>query len=113
MTVVSNSDGSAEELITRRGLRSHFTAVIDSHVVGVAKPNPEIFRIALRASRADARDVLHVGDIFDIDVVGARSAGLHAVLLDPYSNWPHVGCERVPDLLALADRMEVSRGRSP
>jgi HAD superfamily hydrolase (TIGR01509 family) len=109
MTVVSNSDGSAEKLIARPGLRSYFTAVIDSHVVGVAKPNPEIFRLALEASNADPREVLHVGDIFDIDVVGARSAGLHALLLDPYFDWPHVDCERVPDLVALADRMSVSR----
>ncbi len=105
LVVVSNSDGSVEQQLVRYQLRSYFDVVIDSHVVGVAKPDPKIFQIALNRSGADPEKTIHVGDLYDVDIVGARTAGLHAVLLDPYSDWHNVDCERIPDLLALSENI--------
>jgi len=48
----------------------------------VEKPDPRLFEIALERARADRAATIHCGDIYHIDVVGARAAGLPAVLLD-------------------------------
>jgi len=109
LVVVSNSDGSIEELLTQKNLRAFFDVVIDSRVVGVEKPDPKIFKIALAQSGANPAQTLYVGDLYEVDVLGARSVGLHALLLDPYSDWQNVDCERLPDLLALCDKLENAR----
>jgi putative hydrolase of the HAD superfamily len=82
--------------------------VIDSRIVRVEKPDPQIFQIALERSGANPANTLYAGDMYDFDVVGARAAGLHAVLLDPYADWGNVDCERVPDLVTLYDNFSVS-----
>lgn len=109
LVVVSNSDGTVEQALVDAGLRAAFDVVIDSAVVGVAKPDPRIFALALERMSSLPERTLHVGDLYDADVVGARSAGLHAVLLDPYGDWSHVECDRVPDLTALAAQFERHR----
>ena len=106
LVAVSNSDGTAEDSLVRAGLREPFHAVVDSHIVGVEKPAPGIFQHALRLVDAQAARTLHVGDLYDIDVVGARAAGLHGLLLDPHGDWAHVDCPRIPDLPSLANRLD-------
>lgn len=105
LVVVSNSDGSVDGGLRRLGLREHFHTVIDSHVVGVAKPDRRIFQMAIEASGADPARTLHVGDVYAADVVGARAAGIHAMLLDPFDDWGEVDCERIADVARLADRL--------
>ncbi len=109
MVVVSNSDGTVERILSELGLRRHFASVLDSHVVGVSKPDPAIFELALARSGADRKHTLHVGDTYDADVLGARSAGLEAVLLDRHGCWGPRDCVALPDLVALADRLEQAR----
>jgi putative hydrolase of the HAD superfamily len=112
LVVVSNSDGSCERLLTELGLRAPFHAVLDSAIVGSEKPDPRIFERALEAAGSPRERVAHVGDLFAADVAGARAAGVHAVLLDPYGDWPDdVGCERARDLSEVAERLAAARGR--
>ena len=101
LVVVSNSDGTVEASIRDAGLGDFFCAVIDSHVVGCEKPDPGIFHRALEASGSRPERTLHIGDIYPADVLGARAAGLHAVLLDPYDDWLDADCDRIHDLGAL------------
>ncbi|MGH7894381.1 MAG: HAD family hydrolase [Candidatus Binatia bacterium] len=105
LVVVSNSDGTAEAAVIAAGLRGAVDAVVDSALVGVEKPDPRIFAHALAISDCAPDRTLHVGDLHAVDVVGARAAGLHAVLLDPHGDWLDADCERLPDLGALADRI--------
>jgi putative hydrolase of the HAD superfamily len=112
MVVVSNADGTVERMLVELGMRAHFAAVIDSHVVGVSKPDPGIFEIALARGNAERKHTLHVGDTYDADVLGARSAGLEAVLLDRHGCWGPRDCDRFPDLLELAARLEQARGEA-
>jgi HAD superfamily hydrolase (TIGR01509 family) len=113
LVVVSNSDGTAERSLIETGLREYFAVVVDSTLVGFSKPDPRIFMHALSESGAHPSQVAHVGDLYHADVVGARTAGLHAVLLDPFDDWDDVDCERVPDLGALADRFRANRHTHP
>jgi putative hydrolase of the HAD superfamily len=110
LVVVSNSDGSCERGLEAAGLRSYFDAVLDSTLVGYEKPDPRFFEQALAAAGTPPERVVHVGDLFHVDVRGARAAGIHPVLLDPHGDWPELGCERVRDLGELAVRLAASRG---
>jgi putative hydrolase of the HAD superfamily len=100
--VVSNSDGSLEEGLSALGLRHHFEFVLDSAIVGVEKPDPAIFRLALERLDVPATAAVYVGDLPSIDVRGARAAGIAAILVDPFDNFPDATVPRIrslPDLL--------------
>ena len=109
LVVVSNSDGTAERSLEAAGLRPYLDFVIDSAIVGYEKPDPRIFEHGLRQTGARAERTLHVGDLYHADVTGARAAGIHAVLLDPYGDWMGIDCERAPDLWAVAERFRGKR----
>jgi HAD superfamily hydrolase (TIGR01509 family) len=109
LVAVSNSNGTVERGLTALGLRGFFSHVIDSGIVGIEKPDPRIFQHALASAGARAARTLHVGDLYDIDVTGARAAGLHALLLDPFGDWSEVDCERAADLGELARRIAAAR----
>lgn len=117
MGVISNSDGSVEDDLRRTGV-CHVAGgrpgnpekgipmgvILDSFVVGVAKPDPRIFRIALDALHMQAsRAVLHVGDSLRYDIAGALAAGLRPVHMDPYGFCPQpAGHPHVASLAELA-----------
>jgi HAD superfamily hydrolase (TIGR01509 family) len=98
--VVSNADGRVAALLEAAGLAPHLETIVDSHLEGVEKPDPEIFRRALARMTVSAERTVYVGDIFAIDVVGARAAGLSAVLIDETGGYADVECPRIA---ALAD----------
>jgi putative hydrolase of the HAD superfamily len=110
LIAVSNSDGSVESGLAQQGLRGLLDGVVDSHLVGFEKPDPRIFEHALELAGAPRDRVLHVGDLYATDVLGARAAGLHALLLDPFDDWRGIDCERLADLPALAQRLLTAHG---
>ena len=109
LVVVSNADGTVERGLTRAGLRELLDVVVDSHVVGFEKPDPRIFAHALERAGAQPSTTLHVGDLYAADVVGARAAGVHALLLDPHDDWPPLDCARLPSVPALAAAIRAAR----
>ncbi len=112
MVVVSNSDGTVEHALTEHGLRPYFEAVLDSHVVGFEKPDPRIFQHALEISGSRPERTLHVGDMYHADVAGARSAGIDALLLDPYDVWTDVDCARAPNVAAVSREIVAAKRRT-
>jgi putative hydrolase of the HAD superfamily len=106
VVVVSNANGKLRELFERIGLAPHFDLMLDSSVEGVEKPDPRLFQIALERSGAEAGSTLHAGDLYHVDGVGARAAGLHTVLIDPDGLYVDADCPRVTSLGALASRLE-------
>lgn len=106
LVVVSNANGRMRAALDRVGLGPHVDLVIDSHEEGVEKPDPRIFRRALERAGARPESTVHVGDLFHTDVVGARAAGLRAVLLDIADLYHDHDCERVRSLGELADVLE-------
>jgi len=101
--VVSNSDGRVEEALEAADLLRYFDVVLDSALVGVEKPDPAIFRAALEALDVRPDEALFVGDLYEVDVVGARAAGMTAVLLCPPGGGPDDRCRTTGSLSALAD----------
>jgi HAD superfamily hydrolase (TIGR01509 family) len=99
--VISNSIGTMEEQLTRVGLAQHFDNVIDSALVGVEKPHPEIFAIALTRAGVQASEAVFVGDTYATDVGGAQLAGLTGVLMDYVGAYPKADCPRIETLRRL------------
>ena len=106
MGVVSNATGQIEGELLRSeicqvgdGIGVAMRCVIDSHVVGVAKPDPQIFEHALAYFAEFERDrIAYVGDSVTMDIGGATAAGLHPVLLDPYDDHPDADFARIKSL---------------
>jgi HAD superfamily hydrolase (TIGR01549 family) len=80
--VVSDWGSNLRSILAELGLDRYFDFVLPSGAVGVAKPNPAFFRMALEAARVQPAEALMVGDSYRADVLGAWSAGMDAVWLD-------------------------------
>jgi HAD superfamily hydrolase (TIGR01509 family) len=105
LAVVSNSNGTLRRLLDRLGLAPAFEVILDSAVEGVEKPDPRIFHLALERLGEEAGTAVHVGDIYHVDVTGARAAGVRPVLLDEAGLYPDADCPRVRSLTELADHL--------
>ncbi len=90
--VISNSNGAIRSILEGLGLARHLAFVLDSSEVGVEKPDPRIFRLALERAGLGPGEAVYVGDLYSVDVLGARAAGLSAVLLDPGACWGERDC---------------------
>ena len=103
--VISNSNGSVRAILEETGLAAHLDFIIDSSVVGVEKPDPRIFHLGLREAGVAAVEAVYVGDLYSVDVLGARAAGLDGILLDPRGFWAPRDCRLargLADAVALA-----------
>lgn len=102
--VISNADGRVRRLLEDAGLAPFLEIVIDSSEVGVEKPDPRIFHAATERLETRPSACAFVGDIYEIDVLGARAAGLHPVLIGTGAAPESDPVDRVatlPELLAL------------
>jgi len=98
--VVSNAEGRVERDLEGAGYAGLFETVVDSHVVGVEKPDPEIFRIAMERMSVAPETAVYLGDVPAVDVAGARAAGLTPVLLDRHDLYANAD---VPRLRSIAE----------
>jgi putative hydrolase of the HAD superfamily len=105
LVVVSNANGTLHSAFARLGLADRVDVLFDSFHERVEKPDPRLFEIALERSGARAGTTVHVGDLYHVDVVGARAAGLRAVLLDAANLYGDADCTRVQTLDELCDRI--------
>jgi putative hydrolase of the HAD superfamily len=109
--VVSNASGQIAEVLVRSGVCQvgegpavPVRVVIDSHVVGVAKPDPRIFEPALEHFPGIERGrIAYVGDSVTMDIGGARAAGLLPILLDPHGDHPDADFRTIRTLGDLLD----------
>jgi putative hydrolase of the HAD superfamily len=118
IAVVSNADGTVEtqlrdDVICQVGPGPGVPVglILDSAVVGVSKPDPAIFGLALDALGVDPRDAVHVGDTPAADVEGARAAGVTPILVDPYDLHRDVDCQRVRALSEVVPLLRAGLDR--
>lgn len=114
VAIVSNNDGTAaQQCLDQRicqvgpGELVEVVELVDSGVLGIAKPDPRIFAPALDALGTDPGRTLYVGDTVHADVRGARAAGMPVVQLDPFDLHGDHDHWRLPDLVALASHLAV------
>jgi len=111
LVVVSNANGRLRHLFDRLNLTPWFDHLLDSHEWGVEKPDPRLFHLALGRARATAARTVHVGDLYHVDVIGARRAGLRdAVLLDRAGLYEGVDCARVGSCAAFVEWIDSISG---
>ena len=109
LAIASNANGALQRMFDRVGLTRHFHAVCDSCVEGVEKPDPRFFRIVLERAGGHPESAIHVGDLYHVDVAGARAAGIHPVLLDPRGLYEGFDVDLVSSLDALVDYVRERR----
>lgn len=80
--VISNWDGRLQGLLAKMGLAARFDTIVSSSDVGMRKPDPRIFELACWRVGVAPEDAAHVGDHHYSDILGARAAGMQAVLVD-------------------------------
>jgi putative hydrolase of the HAD superfamily len=107
IAIVSNSNGKLRVLFDRLKLAGCVDCMLDSQNEGVEKPDPRFFELALERSGARKETTIHVGDLYYVDVVGARNAGLRGVLLDEAGLYADADCPRIRTLPELVDRIEA------
>ena len=102
--VISNTeDGRLEELLQLVDLHTHFDLMIDSHVVKERKPEPAIFHLALKQLNVTVNEAVYIGDSYGHDVLGARAAGLSAILVDALNLYEGIDCPRITRLSELVN----------
>ena len=96
--VVSNAEGQVARDLAAAGYGGAFETIVDSHLVGVRKPDPEIFRIALERMNIDAARTVYLGDMPVVDVEGARAAGVAPILFDRHGFYEDLDVLRIAAL---------------
>ena len=102
LAIGSNANGIIHRVFERAGLRRFFSVICDSHLEGVEKPARRFFEILVERAGGRPEATLHVGDLYHVDVAGARSAGLQAMLFDPHDLYRDYDVQRVKSLDDLA-----------
>lgn len=116
--VVSDWGSNLRGILAAVGIDTHLDFVLASGAVGVAKPSPEFFRLAVDRAGVEPAEAIMVGDSFRADVLGAWSAGMDAVWLDRHEgmNITPVDEPVPPDALrihSLAELPDLVRAGGP
>ena len=107
IAVISNADGRIDAVLRRCGIADCFAAITDSGIVGHEKPHPAIFQAALGQMKASPAESLYVGDVYSVDYVGARHAGMQAVLFDVAGAYRGREFPRVESLTGLEQWLQT------
>jgi len=100
---ISDWETTLPDLLAALGIAPYLDALAVSAIVGVTKPSPRLFQEALCQANAMPETSLHVGDWYELDVAGARAAGMQALLFDHQGRRPDADCPRVQTFDALTD----------
>ncbi|MCQ2065382.1 MAG: HAD family hydrolase [Bacteroidaceae bacterium] len=95
MVLVTNFYGNMHTVLEEFGLSHLFVDVVESSVVGVRKPDPEIFRLGAKALGLDPSETVMVGDSPEKDIIPAQTAGCRTIWLKG-QGWAEADC--VPDV---------------
>lgn len=109
LAAISNSDGRVRELFRVAGMLDRLEIVIDSHELGIEKPDPRIFKHACEAMRTTPVRSLYIGDVYEVDVMGARAAGMPAMLIDALNWRTTADVPRIASVLDLPEFLATIR----
>jgi HAD superfamily hydrolase (TIGR01549 family) len=106
LVLISNAavNGKAKKHVETFSLSKYFDRMVFSFEVGLVKPNPEIFKVALSGFIKP----IHVGDIYEVDIKGAKMAGYDGVLIDRRNVYPEIE-NRIKTLKQLMEILEKEK----
>jgi putative hydrolase of the HAD superfamily len=105
--LLSNAPPSLRQVMTDLGLATYFDEMTISGEVGVRKPDPAIYRVALDSLGVDARESLFVDDLEE-NLVAAQQVGMDCLLMDRRDVRPLTAFERVSELWGVVRRLRLS-----
>jgi len=103
MGVISNIGEQIDSYLDKAGFTDYLTYKVTSFEAGCDKPQPQIFQLALKRAGVTSTETLFVGDQYDLDVLGARSAGITPILIDRDGASATYDCIVIKDLLQVID----------
>ena len=109
--VISDWSVSLGAILRHHDLIRFFDFLVVSAAVRLAKPDPELFLTALRRADAIPDYAVHIGDMYPLDVLGARAVGITPILLDRRAalDPATLDCLVVRDLYGLLDLLDLPR----
>ncbi len=107
LAVISNAEPNLRDRIGASGLEPFFETLVISAEVGAEKPDRAIFAEGLNRMSVTPDHAIHVGDFYALDVVGARGAGITAVLFDVADLFADRDCIRIGSLSELAGMLRA------
>jgi putative hydrolase of the HAD superfamily len=107
MGILSNYPPHLEDALKRHGIHGYFDFFVVSSLVGMEKPDPAIFALAVAKAGRPLEEILYVGDDPHDDLEGARAAGLTMILVDRTGRWRDVDCPRIRRLTDLLDLLSA------
>lgn len=109
--VVANWDSGLSDLLEQLSISQLFTVILSSAEVGIEKPAPEIFLLAMERIGTSSNGTYYAGNEYEIDVIGARGAGIKPILIDRDNALPYADCLRFPSLREMATYLiDTQRG---
>ncbi|AOL16968.1 2-haloalkanoic acid dehalogenase [Sulfolobus sp. A20] len=106
IVLISNATRSLYRIIEDLGIKKYFDGIVASCDLNIMKPHPKIFSYAVKLAGGDG---IHIGDVYEIDVLGAKRAGLEALLIDRQNFYSEIKEKRVNNLL---EALELVKERS-
>lgn len=106
MVLVTNFYGNMHTVLAEFGLDHLFKDVIESSVVGVRKPDPEIFRLGVQALGLEPQETVMIGDNYEKDIVPANSIGCHTIWLSPQSDKGDGSVCHLPEILSYLESLK-------
>ena len=106
MVPVTNFYGNMHTVLEEFGLDHLFKEVVESSVVGVRKPDPEIFRLGVKALGLEPSETVMIGDNYEKDIVPAHSIGCHTIWLSPHSDKGDGSVCHLPEILSYLDSLK-------
>ena len=102
--LISNIEQKMTATLEKLGLAARLDIVVTSQDAGFTKPQPEIFRYALQKSGIKPADAVYVGDQYQVDMVGARGAGMQGILIDRDNYYQEkLDCPKIKSLPELVN----------
>ena len=110
LAVISNNDGKTAEKCEQLGISKYFELIIDSTNVNTIKPDKDIFLLASEKLGIDTKDILHIGDLYGADILGARNAGIDTVWINHKDgiNYEGIKVIQVSNLLELSGLFKLT-----
>lgn len=110
LSVISNNDGKTAEKCEEVGITDYLELIIDSTVVKKIKPDRDIFLLASGRLGLDTKDIIHIGDLYGADIMGATNAGIDVIWVNHKNgiNYEGIDITEVKDLFELSGLFQLS-----